>query len=92
MTEGNQDNATQQLSENNKADEKPVQDNSEQRTEDSSVQLASGNNLFITRPRVLDIEYVFDGLVNRTERILKARYLICLVAPSWTSLLAYISS
>ena len=52
MTEGNQDDATQQLSENNEADEKPVQDISEQQTEDSSLQLASGNNLFITRPRV----------------------------------------
>jgi len=52
MTEGNQDDATQQLNENKEADEKPVQEISEQGTEDSGLQLASGNNLFIRRFRV----------------------------------------
>ena len=47
MMEGNQDDATQQL--NREADEKPVQEISEQATEDSGLQLASGNDLFIRR-------------------------------------------
>jgi len=42
MTEGNQDDATQQLNEDKEADEKPVQDISEQGTGDSVLQLASG--------------------------------------------------
>jgi len=45
--EGNQDDAIQQLSK--EADEKPVQEISEQATEDSGLQLASGNDLFIRR-------------------------------------------
>lgn len=48
MTEGNPDEVTQQLSENNEADEKPVQDGPPDKgTEENSLQLASGNNLFI---------------------------------------------
>lgn len=55
MTEGPEEHATQQLSENNEADEKPVEDGTgpDQQREESSQQLASGNNLFVTRPRVL---------------------------------------
>jgi len=52
MTEGNQDDATQQLNEDKEADEKPVQNISEQGTGDSVLQLASGNNLFIRRFQV----------------------------------------
>lgn len=57
MTEGPEEQATQQLSEKNKADAKPVEDGTgpDQPKEESTQQLASGNNLFITRPRVLQI-------------------------------------
>lgn len=55
MTEGNQDDANQQLNEDKEADEKPVQDISEQGTGDSVLQLASGNNLFIRRFQVSQI-------------------------------------
>ena len=47
MTDGNQDDATQQLNENKETDGKP-----EQQTEDSELQQASGNKLFIGRFRV----------------------------------------
>ena len=53
MTDGNQDDAAQQLNENKETDGKPVQeDNSEQQTEDSGLQQASGNKLFIRHFRV----------------------------------------
>ena len=53
MTDGNQDDATKPLDENEETDDKPVQeDNSEQQTEDSGLQLASGNKLFTRRFRV----------------------------------------
>lgn len=50
MTDGNQDDATQQLNENKETDGKPVQEDNQ--TEDSGLQLASGNKLFIKRFRV----------------------------------------
>lgn len=77
MTEGNQGEASRQLNENKEANENPVQDISEQQTEDSSqLQSAPGNNLFRRRLRVsLDIENVSDGLLCRNDRnIIKARY------------------
>ena len=53
MTDGNQDDAAQQLNENKETDGKPVQeDNSKQQTEDSGLQHASGNKLFIRHFRV----------------------------------------
>ena len=53
MTDGNQDDVTKQLNENEETDDKPVQeDNSEQQTKDSGLQLASGNKLFTRRFRV----------------------------------------
>lgn len=73
MTEESQDGTTQQLSESDKADEKPTQDNRVEETEQNSGQLAStGNNLFISPSRVsLNIVFIFDRFINT---ILKDRY------------------
>lgn len=56
MTEGQEEHATQQLNENKEADEKPAEESSatadQRKEEESTRQLASGNNLLIRSPRV----------------------------------------
>lgn len=68
MTEELQDG--QQLSDGDKAAEKPAQDNPDQETEQKNVQLASsGNNLFINPARVLfNFAFIFDRVINTISK------------------------
>lgn len=60
----------QQLSDSDKAAEKPAQDNPDQETEQKNVQLtSSGNNLFMNPTRVLFIiVFIFDRLINTISK------------------------
>ena len=68
MTQELQDG--QQLSDGDKAAEKPAQDNPDQETEQKNVQLASsGNNLFINPARVLfNFVFIFDRVINTISK------------------------
>lgn len=60
----------QQLSDSDKAAEKPAQDNPDQETEQKNVQLtSSGNNLFMNPTGVLFIIlFIFDRLINTISK------------------------